>query len=65
MTHASSRPVDTDLQTMQQALEEGLKAIAEARTIGEAEAARDRARARLEALAWRRATVDDAHPAGR
>jgi hypothetical protein len=57
MTTDSSRSRDPRLDTMQQALEEGLQAIAAARTVPEAEAARDRARARLEALAWRRSAA--------
>lgn len=57
MTAESSRPRDSRLDSMQQALEEGLQAIAAARNATEAEAARDRARARLEALAWRRSSA--------
>lgn len=45
---------DPRLEELQRALEEDLHAIATARTPSEAEAARHRARARLEARAYRR-----------
>jgi hypothetical protein len=57
---ASGSARSRDLAAMQRALEEGLQAIAAARTAAEADAARDRARARLEALGFRAARVDDA-----
>ncbi len=49
-----SRDRDPRLDRLQRTLEEGLQAIADARTAAEAEAARHRTRARLEALAYRR-----------
>ena len=54
---------DPRLERLQRDLEEDLRAIATARTVAEAEAARHRARARLEARAYRTrrpaARVDD------
>jgi len=56
MTVERSRPRDPRLDRLQRTLEEGLRDIAAARTAAEAEAARHRTRARLEALAYRRET---------
>ena len=47
------------LDQMQRVLEEGLKAIAAAGSTAEANAARDRARSRLESIGFRSARVDD------
>lgn len=47
------------LDHMQQVLEEGLKAIAAARSSAEADAARDRTRAKLESIGFRAAKVGD------
>ncbi len=44
---------ESRLETLQRALEEDLRALADARTIAEADAARHRVRARLEARAYR------------
>lgn len=56
-------PRDPRLEILQRDLEEDLRAIATARTVAEAEAARHRARARLESRAYRTrrpaARVDD------
>jgi hypothetical protein len=55
----TAEPRIKHLDRMQQVLEEGLQAIAAARNPAEAEAARDRARARLESIGFRAARVDD------
>ena len=47
------------LDHMQQVLEEGLKAIAAANSAAEADAARDRTRAKLESIGFRAARVDE------